>query len=148
MGIAIVLIIFAAAIVLFSLEILSVEIIGILIMSSLVITGILTAEQAFAGFGNEMIIFFAGVLIMGGGIIKTGIADRIGELILRIPDMGEKTLIFIILVVVSTISAFFSNFGTVAMLLPAVLGISKHSKISASKPATAELFRQTSRQQG
>lgn len=133
MGIAIVLIIFTAAIVLFSMELLSVEIIGILIMSSLVITGILTAQQAFAGFGNEMIIFFAGVLIMGGGIIKTGIADRIGELILKMPEMGEKKLIFIILVVVSSASAFFSNFGTVAMLLPAVLGISKHSKISASK---------------
>lgn len=133
MGIAIVLIIFVAAIVLFSLELLSVEIIGILIMSSLVITGILTAQQAFAGFGNEMIIFFVGVLIMGGGIIKTGIADRIGELILKMHDTGERRLIFIILVVVSALSAFVSNFGTVAMLLPAVLGISKHSKVSPSK---------------
>lgn len=133
MGIAIVLIIFVTAILLFSLELLSVEIIGVLIMSSLVITGILTPQQAFSGFGNEMIIFFVGVLVMGGGIIRTGIADRIGELILKIHDAGERRLIFIILVVVSTISAFLSNFGTVAMLLPAVLGISKHSKISPSK---------------
>lgn len=133
MGITIVLIIFMAAIVFFSFELLSVDIIGILIMSSLVISGILTPQQAFSGFGNEMIIFFVGVLVMGGGIIRTGIADRIGELILKMPDMGERKLIFIILVVVSALSAFFSNFGTVAMLLPAVLGIAKHSKVSASK---------------
>ncbi len=63
MEITIVLGLLALAIVLFALERISVDIITLLLLIALVVSGILTPGEAFAGFSSDIIIILASIFI-------------------------------------------------------------------------------------
>jgi di/tricarboxylate transporter len=71
--------------------------------------------------------------MVSGGLFKTGVADMMGRGILRVAGNSEAGLIAIIMITVGVISAFMNNVGAVAMLLPAVVGISRRTKLPVSK---------------
>jgi di/tricarboxylate transporter len=56
-----------------------------------------------------------------------------GKAILRVAGNREPVLIATIMLTVGFMSAFMNNVGAVAMLLPAVVGISRQTKVPASK---------------
>ena len=66
--VAIVLALLLVALVLFGTERIPIEIVSILLVIALVITNTLTAGEAFAGFGNDIVITVAGLFILTGGL--------------------------------------------------------------------------------
>lgn len=64
--IAIVLVLLVVALVLFSLERIPIEVVSLLLVMALVLTQTLTAGEAFAGFGNDIVITIAGLFILTG----------------------------------------------------------------------------------
>ena len=77
--IGIVLALLLAALVLFSTERIPIEVVAILLVMALVITNTLTPSEAFAGFGNDIVITIAGLFILTGGLAKTGVIDLVGR---------------------------------------------------------------------
>jgi di/tricarboxylate transporter len=77
--IAITLSIIAAAVFLFATEKLRVDIIALLVLLTLTVIGIITPEQAFAGFSNPAVITVWAVYIVSGGLFRTGVADILGQ---------------------------------------------------------------------
>src|SRR4051794_39197963 len=77
--IAIVLGLLIVALVLFSLERIPIEIVSLLLVIALVLTNTLTAAEAFAGFGNDIVITIAGLFVLTGGLAKTGVIELIGR---------------------------------------------------------------------
>ncbi len=77
--IAIVLALLIVALVLFSLERIPIEVVAILLVMALVLTNTLTASEAFAGFGNDIVITIAGLFILTGGLAKTSVIDFVGR---------------------------------------------------------------------
>jgi di/tricarboxylate transporter len=73
------------------------------------------------------------VYIVSGGLFKTGVADSVGRGILRLAGDREPRLIAMIMVTCGVISAFMNNVGATAMLMPALVGISRRTKIAVSK---------------
>ncbi|MHC4271470.1 MAG: SLC13 family permease, partial [Planctomycetota bacterium] len=57
----------------------------------------------------------------------------LGSLIFRLSGASEARLIAVIMLVCGVISAFINNVGAVAVLMPAVIGISNKAKIPVSK---------------
>ena len=43
------------------------------------LTQVLTIQEAVAGFGNDVVITIAGLFLLVGGLIRTGIVDLIGR---------------------------------------------------------------------
>ncbi len=125
--------IIAVAVILFATEKLRVDIIALLVLLTLVLTGLLDADQAFQGFASPAVITVWAVYIVSGGLFKTGITDILGKWISSIAGNSEPRLIAIIMLASGTISAFMNNIGATAMLLPAVAGISKKSGVRLSK---------------
>ncbi|NIS46780.1 MAG: SLC13 family permease, partial [candidate division Zixibacteria bacterium] len=119
--------------ILFATEKLRVDIIALLVLLTLVLTGLLDADQAFQGFASPAVITVWAVYIVSGGLFKTGITDILGKWISSIAGNSEPRLIAIIMLASGTISAFMNNIGATAMLLPAVAGISKKSGVRLSK---------------
>ncbi|HZW03568.1 MAG TPA: SLC13 family permease, partial [Anaerolineaceae bacterium] len=72
-----------AAIVFFSIEMISAEVIGLGVLVVLLLTGLLEPAEAFAGFGSEAVILILGLLIMTAGLTRTGVVDVVGRFILR-----------------------------------------------------------------
>jgi di/tricarboxylate transporter len=131
--IALTLTIIAAAVALFATEKLRVDVIALLALLAVALTGLVTPQQAFAGFSSPAVITVWAVYIVSGGLFKTGVADMLGERIIRLAGTSEPRLIAVIMVTCGTMSAFMNNIGATAVLLPAVVGISRRSKVPLSR---------------
>ncbi|MFL7871094.1 MAG: SLC13 family permease [Anaerolineales bacterium] len=125
--------IIVVAVILFATEKLRVDIIALLVLLTLVLSGLIEADQAFMGFASPAVITVWAVYIVSGALFKTGVTDVLGMWISRLAGNSEPRLIAIIMLTCGTMSAFMNNIGATAMLLPAVVGISRKSGIRLSK---------------
>ena len=131
--IAIVLSLLFVALVLFSTERIPIEVVSILLVMALVVTRILTAGEAFAGFGNDIVITIAGLFILTGGLAKTGIIDLVGRRLHRTAGDSEFRIVALIMFAAALCAAVMKNTTTTAMFLPVVLGIAARRNISPSR---------------
>ncbi len=131
--IAITLAIVLAAIVLFATERLRVDVIALLVLLTVGLTGLVEPDEVFAGFSNPAVITVWAVYIVSGALFQTGVADAMGSLILRLAGNSESRLVMVIMLTCGIMSAFMNNVGATAMLLPAVIGISRQTRVPASK---------------
>src|SRR6185295_13035423 len=131
--IAIVLALLIFALVLFSLERIPIEVVSLLLVIALVLTNTLTVSEAFAGFGNDIVITIAGLFILTGGLARTGIIDLIGRRLHRTAGDSEFRIVALIMFAAALCAAVMKNTTTTAMFLPVVLGIAARRNISPSK---------------
>lgn len=131
--IALLLFIVAVAVVLFSLERLPADVIGIGILLTLILTGLLPPEQAFAGFGSDTVVMIFGLLVLTAALVRTGVVDMAGRAILRLTGDDTDRLLVVIMVAAATLSAFISNTATTALFVPITLGLARRTRTSASK---------------
>ena len=127
------LLILAAAITLFITEWLRVDLVALSVVVALLLSGILTTGEAIAGFSNSAVITIAALFIVGGGVMQTGLAAMIGRRILAIAGSEQVRLTLVLMLAVALLSSFLSDTGTVAVLLPAVLALSRSTQIPPGK---------------
>ncbi len=121
-----------AALVFFSFEWVSSDVVALGLLLTLVLTGLLPAHAAFAGFGSETVMMILGLLIMTSALVKTGVVDLVGRAILRHGGTSLLPLLAIIMVSVALLSAFVSNTAAAAFFLPVALGVAAKAKVSPS----------------
>ena len=126
-------IILGITVVLFMTNKLRADLVAILALLSFVLTGILTPVEALSGFSNSVVIMIAALFVIGAGILRTGLAQMAGTLLLRYSGDSEKRLFILLLVIVASVGAFMSNTGTVALMLPIVISIAISINSSPSK---------------
>src|SRR5687767_5215860 len=131
--IGIVLALLLAALVLFSTERIPIEVVAILLVMALVITNTLTPSEAFAGFGNDIVITIAGLFILTGGLARTGVIDLVGRRLHRTAGNSELRIVALIMFSAAFCAAVMKNTTTTAMFLPVVLGIAARTNISPSR---------------
>jgi len=131
--IAIVLALLFVALVLFSTERIPIEVVSLLLVMALVLTNTLTAGEAFAGFGNDIVITIAGLFILTGGLAKTGVIDLVGRRLHRTAGDSEFRIVALIMFAAAFCAAVMKNTTTTAMFLPVVLGIAARRNMSPSK---------------
>lgn len=125
--------IIAVAVVLFATERLRVDVIALMVLLTVAVTGLVGPEDVFAGFANPAVITVWAVYIVSGGLFKTGVAEMIGQGILRLAGTSEPRLITIIMLTCGIMSAFMNNVGATAMLLPAMVAISRQANLPLSR---------------
>lgn len=131
--IATVLILLFIALVLFGVERIPIDIVSILLVIALVITDTLSASEAFAGFGNDIVITIAGLFILTGGLAKTGVIDAVGRRLHRTAGDSEFRMTALVMFAAALCASVMKNTTTTAMFLPVVLGIAARRNISPSK---------------
>lgn len=131
--IAIVLALLVLAMVLFATEALSVDVVALGLVAALIASGILTPAQGFAGFGSEVIIILACIMILAGAIVKAGVMDWLGRLAHRAGRGNHRLSILSLLVMAAGSSAVLSNTNTTAILMPVAIETARREKISASR---------------
>ena len=128
-----VLVIIGFAVVLFAWEKIGPDIVAIMVLIMLALTGLVSTNEAFSGFSNPAVVTVWAIYIISEGLFKTGVADYLGAHILKLAGASESRLIAAIMLIVGFMSSFMNNIGATAVLLPAVMGISRKTKISPSK---------------
>lgn len=100
---------------------------------ALALMGIISSKEAFSGLSDSTVVLFAGMFVVGGALFYTGLAQKIGETVVSKAGTSENGLMFAIMAVTAVMSAFLSNTGSAAALLPVVVGICAVAKIPASR---------------
>ncbi len=131
--IAITIITFVATIVAFIIDKVRSDIIALCSTAVLLTTGVIDGKAALAGFSNSAVVMMIGLFVVGGAVFQTGLAKIISGRLLRLAGTDEKRLFFLVILVTAVVAAFVSNTGTVALLLPIVIAMSKTSGVSPSK---------------
>lgn len=128
-----VLVIVAVGAILFITDLFPPDVTALGLMLTLLLTGILDAEEAFRGFGSDTVILFFGLLIGTAALIRTGMVDSIGGLLAKHFSTRPRLLLLLIMLSVAILSAFISNTATAALFLPIVLGVTKKANLPPSR---------------
>jgi di/tricarboxylate transporter len=123
----------AIIIILFVSDRLRLDLIAIMGLLALMLLDILTPQEALAGFADPVVLIIAGLFVVGGALVQTGVADRMGTWLGRVAGTREVSLIVIIMAVAALLSGFMSSTGTTAVLLPIVVSLARDARISPSK---------------
>ena len=125
--------ILSGAILLFVTEWLQVDLVALGVVISLMLTRILTPEEALAGFSSPIVITVAALFIVGGAVMETGLADTISQKIVKFAGKSSFRLLILIMGTVALLSGFISDTGTVAIMAPAIISIGRKRNINPSK---------------
>jgi di/tricarboxylate transporter len=107
--------------------------VALLVVLALVLAGLLTPQEAFAGFASPAVVAVASLFVVSAGLFQTGLARRIGRKLIGLAGSSEARLIVVLMIGVSLLSAVMNNVGAVAVLLPVVVGIAKDTGIAPSR---------------
>jgi di/tricarboxylate transporter len=121
------------AILFFVTEWLSVDLVALGLVISLMVTGILSPEEALAGFSSPIVITVATLFIVGGAVMETGLADSVSGKIIQFAGKSKSRLLVLIMSTVAILSGFISDTGTVAVMAPTIISISRKKSINPSK---------------
>ncbi|MCL1981272.1 MAG: SLC13 family permease, partial [Proteobacteria bacterium] len=97
--------------------------VGLLMMVILPMTGIITVPEALAGLADANIVLIAALFVIGEGLVRTGVAQQLGNLLVRRAGQSETRLLLLLMVVVAGVGAFMSSTGVVAIFIPVVLRV-------------------------
>ena len=123
----------AFVVVLFIFEWVRVDVVGILMMVLLPLLGLISPKQAFVGLSSDAIPAIIALFIVGAGLDKTGIMNRISSPIVKLAGNSEKSLILLISGTVGIISSMMQNIGAAALFLPAAQRVAKRMQVPVSR---------------
>ena len=131
--IIIVLSILAISILLFITEWVRMDVVALLVLSGLAVTGLITPPEALSGFSNPAVVTVWAILILSGGLARTGVAGLLGRRLMRLAGESHIRLLLIIMLTTGILSGFMNTIGVVSLFLPVVLDISRRTKQPPSK---------------
>jgi di/tricarboxylate transporter/nucleotide-binding universal stress UspA family protein len=123
---AFVFVVLGAALVLFVQGRLRYDIVAIVALLAVTLRGIVSAEEAFTGFGHPAVITVVGILIVSRGLQNAGVVDALGRIVARVGD-SPNVQVPVLTGLVASISGFMNNVGALALLLPVTLRVARRS---------------------
>ena len=123
----------AVAAFLFVTELIPLAVTAMAACTALGILGVLPSKQVYAGLSNSTVVLFGGMFVIGAAMFKTGLAEAIGLWVVNKAGTGEVKLMGAVMLVTIILSSVSSNTGTVACLMPVIIGIAQAANIPASK---------------
>ena len=109
------------------------DIVALCALVALMLLGILTPDEALAGFSSNVIIMMVGLFVVGGAIFQTGLAKMISSRLMKLAGNSETRLFVLVMLVTSFMGAFVSNTGTVAIMIPIVVSMAMSVKMSPGR---------------
>ena len=121
------------AVFLFVVEWVRVDVVAILMMVILPLLHLVTPKEAFVGMSSNAVISIIAVIIIGAGLDRTGIINKLVKPVMAVAGKSASRIIIAISLTVAFISSFMQNIGAAALFLPAIQRISKMQKIPLSR---------------
>jgi di/tricarboxylate transporter len=107
--------------------------VSLLVLLTLVLTGLLTPEEAFASFANPVVITIGSIFVVSAALFQTGVATRLGRSIVRLAGDSEPRLIATVMIGAALLSGVMNNVAVAAVFMPVVIGIGLNTGRSPSR---------------
>ena len=85
------------------------DIVALLVVLALMLSGVLTAGEALAGFGSSVVILVAALLVVGEMLDRTGVARAVGDWIIKKGGTHETRLLIFIMVGAAILGSVMSS---------------------------------------
>ena len=131
--IIVVLSILAAAAFLFVTNRVRSDIVGIMVVLALMLTGVLTVEEALAGFSNPVVMIIVAMFVVSEALASTGIAQQIGATVLKLGRGDETRLTILLMVVIALVGAFMSSTSAMAIFIPVTLSVAQKAELNRKR---------------
>ncbi|WP_018632947.1 SLC13 family permease [Neomegalonema perideroedes] len=130
---AMVLALLGAAIFMFVLNRPRMDAVGLLMILALSLSGVVGAGEALAGFGDPNVVLIAVLFVVGEGLARTGVAQKLGDWLAAKAGRSEARLIVFLMVAVAAVGSVMSSTGVVAIFIPIALRIARRTGFSAGR---------------
>jgi di/tricarboxylate transporter len=121
----VVLLLLASAIAMFALNKPRMDAVALIMLVLLPFTGALTMSEALAGFSDSNIVLIAALFVIGEGLVRTGVARKLGDWLSARAGSSEVRLISLLMLVVCGLGATMSSTAVTAIFIPVALRISQ-----------------------
>ena len=133
LDLALILLMLAAAILMFVINRPRMDAVALLVMVSMPFTGVITVNEALAGFADSSIILIAALFVIGEGLVRTGVARRLGDWLDAKAGGSENRLLILLMAAVGGLGSLMSSTAVVAIFIPVVLRISQNRGMAPSR---------------
>ncbi|MDY0270859.1 SLC13 family permease [Trichloromonas sp.] len=107
--------------------------VALLALLALVLSGILDAKEALAGFSEPSVILIAAFFVIGESLVRTGIALRVGDWLVDKAGKSETRVLVLLMLAVAALGSVMSSTGVVAIFIPVTLSVASRIGVSRSR---------------
>jgi di/tricarboxylate transporter len=132
-SLGVVLVLLASAIVMFAINKPRLDAVALIMLVALPFTGVLTVNEALSGFSDANIVLIAALFVIGDGLVRTGVAQRLGDWLIAKAGKSEVRLIVLLMMVVCGLGATMSSTAVTAIFIPVALRITQSTSISPGR---------------
>jgi di/tricarboxylate transporter len=123
----------AVTVVLFVSDRIRLDVVALLVILALLLSGVLTPDEALAGFGDPVVLLIAGLFVVGEALVRTGIAWSIGQRFVAVAGDSPVRLLVLLMLAVAALSSVMSSTGAVAIFIPVALNLAGRLSIAPSR---------------
>lgn len=129
----IVLVLLGAAILMFAINRPRLDVVALIMLLALPFTGVLTMSEALAGFSDPNIVLIAALFVLGDGLVRTGVAQRLGDWLIVKAGDSRITLMILLMTVVAGLGATMSSTAVTAIFIPVALRIANSTGVGSGQ---------------
>ena len=122
-----------AAIVMFAINRPRMDAVALIMLALLPFTNVVTVGETLAGFADPNIVLIAVLFVLGDGLVRTGVARRLGDWLAAKSGGSETRLLVLLMLVVCGLGSTMSSTAVTAIFIPVVLRIAQNMRISPSR---------------
>lgn len=130
---AVVLALLVAAIVMFAINRPRMDAVALIMLTVLPFTGVITMNEALAGFADSNIVLIAALFVVGEGLVRTGVAQRLGDWLTERAGSNDTLLLVLLMLVVAGLGSIMSSTAVTAIFIPVALRIAHGTGTPASR---------------
>ena len=104
------------------------DVVALLAIIALPVLGVLTVPEAFAGLSDPNVVLIAAMFVIGEGLVRTGVANQIGDFLLHHSGESEARLLLLLMLAVAALGSVMSSTAIVAIFIPVVLFVARARK--------------------
>lgn len=128
-----VLLLLGAAVVMFVMNRPRMDAVALIMIAVLPFTGVLTINEALAGFSDANIVLIAALFVIGEGLVRTGVARHMGDWLNAKAGDSETKMLVLLMLAAGVLGAFMSSTAVVAIFIPVVLRICQNTGTAPSQ---------------
>jgi di/tricarboxylate transporter len=108
------------------------DVVAMLALFTAVVVGIVPAQVAFTGFGDDVVIIVAAALVVSAAVARSGAMEQVMRPVA--PYLTSVRLqVFALVLAVIVLSTFIKNVGALAIMMPVAFQLAKKSETSPSQ---------------
>jgi di/tricarboxylate transporter len=107
--------------------------VALIVICALPLTGIISIDEALAGFADPNVVLIAVLFVLGDGLVRTGVASAIGDWIVRTAGHSQMRLNALLMASVCLLGSTMSSTAVTAIFVPVVLRVCQRTGNSPGK---------------